>query len=319
LPASEDELRQALVLIDRAMAAGQARRDWAYPYFLFTKGLADYRLGRLDIAIEVMTGEASGVMGPAPRLILAMAQHRKGQKQAARRTLAAAILAFDWSAAQADNHNAWICHVFRREAEALILPNLPAFLEGNYQPRDNDERLALLGVCQFKGLPWAAARLYTEIFAADPKLAEDVRAESRYRAACCAALAGCGRGADGANLSATERAHWREQARVWLKADLDIWAKKLAGGPIRGALPQDVEVNPEHAEFFAFAREQLVQRLRMADRALVQRTLNRWRANPDLAGLRDTKALDKLPLEEREACRKLWAAVEALLQQPPIQ
>ena len=47
------------------------------------------------------------------------------------------------------DQDGWICHVLRREAEAMILPDLPAFLGGNYQPRDNDERLALLGVCQF--------------------------------------------------------------------------------------------------------------------------------------------------------------------------
>ena len=44
---------------------------------------------------------------------------------------------------------AWILHVLRREAEGLILPDLPAFLEGTYQPRSNDERFALLGACWF--------------------------------------------------------------------------------------------------------------------------------------------------------------------------
>jgi serine/threonine-protein kinase len=43
--------------------------------------------------------------------------------------------------------------VLRREAEALILPNLPACLRGDYQPQDNDERLALVGVCQFNCRP----------------------------------------------------------------------------------------------------------------------------------------------------------------------
>jgi hypothetical protein len=35
---------------------------------------------------------------------------------------------------------------------------------------------------------------------------------------------------------------------------------------------------------------------------------------PDLAGLPEAAALAKLPAEEREACRKLWADVDALLQ-----
>ena len=123
-------------------------REFAYPYFLFAQGLARYRQGRFDDAIKLMNGEAASVMGPSPRLVLAMAQYQKGQKDQARKTLAAAIASYDWSAAKADNHDAWIAHILRREAEALILPGLPAFLEGKYQPKDNDERLALLGVCQ---------------------------------------------------------------------------------------------------------------------------------------------------------------------------
>src|SRR5262249_20326500 len=126
LPASDDELGQATALVDRAVAGGRSAPHWAYPYFLFAKGLAEYRHGRLDGAIWVMNGEASRVMGPAPRLVLAMSQHRQGHKELARKTLAAAVLAYDWSAARADNRDAWICHVLRREAEALILPNLPA-------------------------------------------------------------------------------------------------------------------------------------------------------------------------------------------------
>jgi hypothetical protein len=43
------------------------------------------------------------------------------------------------------DQNHWVFHVLRRKAEAMIVPILPAFLDGKYQPRDNDERLALLG------------------------------------------------------------------------------------------------------------------------------------------------------------------------------
>jgi serine/threonine-protein kinase len=191
LPASEDELKQAAALIDRAVAARPPEHNWARPYFLFAKGLAEYRQGRMDSAIALMTGDASRVMKPAPHLVLAMAQHRQGQKEKARKTLAAAILAFDWSAAQADNRDAWICHVLRREAEAMILPNLPAFLQGKHQPRDNDERVALLGVCQFQSLRRAAARLYADAFVTDPELAADLHAGHRYRAARFAAPGRC--------------------------------------------------------------------------------------------------------------------------------
>ena len=41
--------------------------------------------------------------------------------------------------------------------------------------------------------------------------------------------------------------------------------------------------------------------------------LARWRADPDLAGLREPAELAKLPGDERRDCLALWAEVEALL------
>ena len=96
----------------------------------------------------------------------------------------------------------------------MILPNLPAFLDGKYRPQDNDERLALLGVCQFTDRTCAAARLYSDAFATDPLLAEDLRAGHRFQAARAAALAGCGLGLDGTKLSMAERTPWRRQAPI---------------------------------------------------------------------------------------------------------
>jgi serine/threonine-protein kinase len=119
LPPTGDMLLQAVALTDRAVAAKKSTPKWIYRYFLFAKGLAEYRQDRLASAIALMDGEASRVMGPGPLLIKAMAQHRTGQKEAARKTLAAAVGAFDWSPPEADNRDAWICHVLRREAEAL--------------------------------------------------------------------------------------------------------------------------------------------------------------------------------------------------------
>jgi serine/threonine-protein kinase len=104
----------------------------------FAEGLARYRQERFDDAIKLMNGEASSVMGPSPRLIVAMAQHQKGQDDQARKTLAAAISSYDWSASKAINHDAWIAHILRRQAEALILPDQPAFLEGKPSAGDNN-------------------------------------------------------------------------------------------------------------------------------------------------------------------------------------
>jgi serine/threonine-protein kinase len=286
LPAAEEELRAAAALAERAVAARATAAQWVYPYFLFAQGLAEYRQGHYDSAIAIMRGGAATVMGPAPRLVVAMADYRKGQREEARKSLAATISDFDWRAAQVAGRDDWIWHVLRREAEALIVPNLPAFLRGEYQPRDNDERLAFLGGCQFRGLYAAAAQLYADAFAANGAVAEELSTACRYRAACCAAQAGCGGGADGAKLSAAERARWRRQARDWLRLDLAAWTKRL-----EAAKP--------------------------TDRAEVRRTLARWRADPDLAGLRDPAALERLPPAERQECRALWRDLEALLGPTP--
>jgi serine/threonine-protein kinase len=300
LPPSEDELRKATALADRAVAAKGSTPAWIYRYFLFAKGLAEYRRGRLDSAISLMTGEASTVMGPCPRLIVAMAQYRQGQETLARKTLADAVVSFDWSAAEADGRDVWICHILRREAEAMILPNLPASLRGECQPRDNHERIALLSVCQFEGLDAVAARLYEDAFSADPNLAEDLAAqclrragrrgekpagrledlgtECRYPAVRCAARAGCGLANDGASLGESERAHWRKQARDWLRADLALWDKMLSGD------------SPPARDF-------------------AEKMLARWQADPDLAGLREPGGLGALSADERADCVALWKEV----------
>jgi serine/threonine-protein kinase len=125
LPASGDELRQAVALAERAAAADRARYQRIYPHFLFVQGLAEYRQGRFDRAIATMRGDASRVLGPAPRLVLAMALHRSGEEAEARQTLAAAVRDHDWRANQVRDQDGWIYHVLRREAERMILPNQP--------------------------------------------------------------------------------------------------------------------------------------------------------------------------------------------------
>jgi serine/threonine-protein kinase len=130
LPAPEDELRQAVGLTERAVAAGRAGHEIAYPFYLFAEGLARYRQGRFDDAIKLMSGEAARVMGSCPRLVLAMAQYQKGQKDEARKTLAAAVASYDWKAEKAGDQDAWMAHVLRREAEGLILPGAAGLSRG---------------------------------------------------------------------------------------------------------------------------------------------------------------------------------------------
>ncbi len=57
-----------------------------------------------------MQGEAANVSWPWPRLVTAMALYQQASKEQARKTLAAAVLSFDWSAARADDHDVWIAH-----------------------------------------------------------------------------------------------------------------------------------------------------------------------------------------------------------------
>ena len=118
-----DEVERASQLIDRTLADEKKHPSPVYlPYYLFAKGLAEYRLGRAEAATTVMQGPAGRVLGPAPRLVLAMARHRQGSEDEARRVLAEAVRSYDWNLARADNREAWVYHILRREAERLILP-----------------------------------------------------------------------------------------------------------------------------------------------------------------------------------------------------
>ena len=300
-PASGEELRRAVALVDRAVAAGPKSPHLDNAYLQFVKGLAEYRQGRPAQAVPLLRESAALLPNRAgPRMALAMAQFQSGSPKEARRTLAAAVCVYNWKAPQADHVTAWVSHVLRREAEVLILPNLPAFLRGEYRPQDNDERLAFLGACQSQGLYAAATRLYADAFEADPELADRLTTECRYRtlreqlleddrmepletecrylAARCAALAGAGLGNDGATLSAAERTRWRWQARHWLRADLAQWARSLDSG---------YEV----------------------DHSLAKKMLTRWRVEPDLAGLFEPNAPEELSADERRDYLALWHEV----------
>jgi tetratricopeptide (TPR) repeat protein/tRNA A-37 threonylcarbamoyl transferase component Bud32 len=166
-----------------------------------------------------------------------------------------------------------------RRCERLIEldEQLPGFLEGKRTPASAHERIELAEVCALKGLYWPAARLAEEAFAARPNLL----VAHRYHAACYAALAGCGRGKDKTRPDAKESARLRRQALAWLRAYLDVWAIHVDTGQ-----PQA--------------------------RATLARMLTQWERNSHLAVVRDTDALKLLPEDEREAWRKLWAAVAAL-------
>jgi Tfp pilus assembly protein PilF len=171
-----------------------------------------------------------------------------------------------------------------RDCEHLVEldKKLSAAVQRDTKPADAAGWVELFKFAKLKRRPGVAARLYEQAFAAKAELAQDLVAAHRYEAACAAACAGCGLGMDAAQIDEKERAHWRRQALTWLRADLAQWTKLLDRG--------DAE-----------------------SRSVVQRALQFWERERDLAGLRDPAALARLPKTEEEAWRMLWADVKALL------
>lgn len=302
-PVEADELKLILPLVHRAVATGPKFPHPDNAYIQFAEGLLQYRLGNYQQAIPLLE-ESSAILPnrPGPRLALAMSYFKAGHLTKARKTFSAAICAYNWQETQAKGVTAWVSHVLRREAEDTIFPDLKAVLERQRTPQDDDERFALLGACQFQGKFAFAAELYSHIFQSSPDLADKLtlecrlrgvglqgsdrpfdvlNSECRYTAARCAALSAGGSGSDGASLNDAERALWRAKSREWLLADLAVWEKILQSG-------SDM------------------------DRELTKRMLTYWEVDLDLAAIRESLALEKLPREERFACHELWRKVGVL-------
>src|SRR5205823_4932262 len=147
-----------------------------------------------------------------------------------------------------------------------------------------DDLLALAQMCQkHKKRLATAADLYRNIFVTDPGLADDLARQHRYKAACAATLAGLGQTEEALKLKEENKSELRRQARHWLHADLDLYAKQMKADPDG---PQAV--------------------IQTAHR------LSHWQIDPDLAGVRDLKELAKLTNEERQAWQKLWSEVQQL-------
>jgi serine/threonine-protein kinase len=199
-----------------------------------------------------------------------------------------------------------------QQAERLVKLDgkLPAILSGKVKPADATEAVGFAQLCDGKKLHGASARFWSEAFQAQPRLAEDMRSQHRYNAACAAALAGSGKGEDDPPLDEATRACWRKQAIDWLEADLAAWSKILESGPIEGRLHQPDA--PPH-EIGQAAWSKVLESGPIEGRPFVEETLQRWKADSDLAGLRDPAALAKLPGDEPKACRALWTGVDALL------
>ena len=128
----------------------------------------------------------------------------------------------------------------------------------------------------------AAARLWSEALAADPKLGEDRRAAHRYNGACAAALAAEGRAEGEPPPDAAAKAELRRKALDWLRAELAAWSKVRDSGDQKA-------------------------------RAAVAPTLRHWKVDTDLGGVCDGDAIATLPADERRAWEAFWKDVDALL------
>jgi tetratricopeptide (TPR) repeat protein len=164
----------------------------------------------------------------------------------------------------------------RCERMLVLEGQLPDILAGKEKPAGAAEGLEFAWICQVTMKYAAAARLYSDAFAVDPKQVDNMQSAHRYRAACCATLA-----AAALKPNDKELPRLRRQALDWLRADLTLWEKQTDMSKAEG-------------------------------RALVQRVLWIWQNNPDLASVRDKEGLAMLPDPERKAWEKLWADVEAL-------
>src|SRR5262249_1943963 len=85
-------------------------------------------------------------------------------------------------------------HLAKAERLAAARDKFAAFQNGTYTPATPSERLDLVEWRRVKKLHHTAAGLYAAAFAADPRLADDLKAAHRYNAACHAALAAAGQG-----------------------------------------------------------------------------------------------------------------------------
>jgi tetratricopeptide (TPR) repeat protein len=170
--------------------------------------------------------------------------------------------------------------------EAQLLADLDkqlfGFFQGGRKPADVGECLALAELCRHRRCYAAAARFSAEALDRQSQLAVEPAAGQRYDAACFAALAGSGQGEDAAGLDGKKQARLRGQALEWLRADLTLWKQRLAGA-------------------------------KPAERQAARPKLRHWQTDPDLAGVRDSSALAKLPTEEAQAWHKLWEEVARLL------
>jgi tetratricopeptide (TPR) repeat protein len=163
-----------------------------------------------------------------------------------------------------------------------LATRLPAVLRNDDKPTDVAEHVSFAPLAHDRKHFATAAHLWSDALAADPKLGDDRRTGVRYNAACVAALAAAGQGKDDPGPDDAAKAKLRGQALEWLKAELVAWTNILDTGPA----PMKARIAP---------------------------TIEHWKADTDLASIRDAEVLAGLPEAEWKEWHALWAEVEALV------
>ena len=173
--------------------------------------------------------------------------------------------------------------VRKADQNVWLEAKLPKVLSRETMPADATERVALASFCRqsYKQFYRASARFFSEAFAAEPQLANDLLARNRYNAAGAAALAGCDQGKDVANFDAEARARLRRQALDWLRADLIAWENLFQKEPAKAP-------------------------------PVLRQVMQQWQHDADFDGVRHPKALAKLAEAERREWQAFWEQVAAL-------
>ena len=157
---------------------------------------------------------------------------------------------------------------------------LPDIVAGKYQIKNRAERFDLASLC---ALPCRkryllAATLYAELLLNDlaPKYGE------RYDAACAAVLASAAQGVDCDKMTEDEKRKWSAKGREWLNDEL-----------------KRVQEDSNRAD------AENISKLKVR--------LNHWKRDSDLASIRSSESLSKMPEVERKAWQKFWSDVDILL------
>jgi tetratricopeptide (TPR) repeat protein len=268
----QKKLDEAVAVSKKAI---ELKPDYAEAYNNLGAALADQK--KLDKAVAAYRK----AIGIKPNY--AEAYNNLGVALREQKKLGEAVVAFRQADQQLPNHPVIRNNLRLTQRWLELDKQLPALLAGKAKPSSPQEQIELALFCaSYKERYRAAVRFFTDAFTAEPKLAEDLRFQHRYDAACAAALAAAGKGVDAGKLEDKERARLRQQALDWLRADLTVYTRDADKGPPN-------------------------------TRRAIQQRLAHWQQDTDLITLRDANALTAIPEKEWAAWQKLWSDVAALL------